>query len=37
MSEVELVMEFPYDLNNLFNLSYSFEILKQSIEFLAKN
>lgn len=37
MSEVELKLEFPYDLNNLFNLSYSFEVLKQSIDFLAKN
>jgi hypothetical protein len=36
-SEVEVVGEFPFDLNNLFSLSYSFEVLKQSIEFLAKH
>ena len=28
--------DFPFDLNNLFTLSYSFDILKQTIEFLAK-
>ena len=28
-------VEFPFDLNNLFNLQYSFDTLKQSIEFLA--
>ena len=37
MIEEELKLEFPYDLNNLFNLTYSFEVLKQSIDFLAKN
>lgn len=29
--------EFPFDLNNLFTLTYSFDVLKQTIEFLAKN
>ena len=28
--------DFPFDLNNLFSLNYSFETLKQAIEFLAK-
>ena len=30
-------LEIPFDLNSLFTLSYSFDILKQTIEFLAKN
>lgn len=30
-------LEFPFDLNNLFSLSYSFDVLKQAIEFLAEN
>ncbi len=30
-------MEFPFDLNNLFSLTYSFDVLKQAIEFLAEN
>lgn len=33
----DVKVDFPFDLNNLFNLSYSFEELKQAIEFLAKN
>jgi hypothetical protein len=32
---VDLKVSFPFDLNNLFNLSYSFDVLKQSIEYLA--
>ena len=28
--------DFPFDLNNLFNLQYSFDTLKSAIEFLAK-
>ena len=32
----EVKLEFPYDLNNLFQLSYSFDILKQSIEYIAR-
>jgi hypothetical protein len=35
-SEVKVKMDFPFDLNNLFNMSYSFDILKQAIEFMAK-
>ena len=31
-----LKIEFPFDLNNLFNMSYSFDVLKQAIEYLAK-
>ena len=29
--------EFPFDLNNLFNMQYSFDQLKMAIEYLAKN
>lgn len=32
----EMKVDFPYNLNNLFNLNYSFETLKKSIEYLAK-
>ena len=32
----ELKVEFPYNLNNLFNMNYSFDTLKKSIEYLAK-
>jgi hypothetical protein len=28
---------FPFDLNNLFHLNYSFDVLKQAIEHLALN
>jgi len=31
-----LKIEFPFDLNNLFNMSYSFDVLKQAIEYLAR-
>jgi hypothetical protein len=27
--------DFPFDLNNLFSLQYSFDTLKQAIEYLA--
>ena len=27
--------DFPFDLNSLFNLSYSFDTLKQALEYLA--
>ena len=33
---ISVKFDFPYDLNNLFNMSYSFEILKQAIEYIAK-
>ena len=33
----DVKVDFPFDLNQLFSLTYSFEVLKQSIEFLAKN
>jgi len=29
-------IEFPFDLNNLFSMQYSFDTLKAAIEFLAK-
>jgi hypothetical protein len=35
MATVDFKMDFPFDLNNLFNLTYSFDVLKQAIEFLA--
>ena len=35
-NEAKLKMDFPFDLNNLFNMNYSFDILKQAIEFMAK-
>lgn len=35
-SEVHVKVDLPFDLNNLFNLNYSFDVLKQAIEFLAK-
>jgi len=35
-TQVDIKIDFPFDLNNLFNLSYSFDVLKQSIEYLAK-
>jgi hypothetical protein len=28
--------DFPYDLNKLFTLTYSFDVLKEAIEYLAK-
>lgn len=28
--------DFPFDLNNLFNMQYSFDQLKMAIEYLAK-
>ena len=30
-----LKLNFPFDLNKLFDMSYSFDVLKQAIEFLA--
>ena len=32
----KLKFDFPFDLNNLFSLQYSFDTLKKAIEFLAK-
>jgi hypothetical protein len=37
MSAVDIKVDFPFDLNSLFNLNYSFEVLKQAIEYLAIN
>lgn len=28
--------DFPYDLNKLFTLTYSFDVLKDTIEYLAR-
>jgi hypothetical protein len=36
MAEYKLDSEFPFDLNNLFSMQYSFDTLKAAIEFLAK-
>lgn len=33
---MDIKVDLPFDLNNLFNLSYSFEVLKQAIEYLAR-
>ena len=33
--EAALKINFPFDLNKLFDMSYSFDVLKQAIEFLA--
>ena len=33
--EAGLKINFPFDLNKLFDMSYSFDVLKQAIEFLA--
>lgn len=35
-SEAKLEFKFPFDLNNLFSMQYSFDTLKEAIEFLAK-
>ena len=32
----KMKFDFPFDLNNLFSLQYSFDTLKKAIEFLAK-
>ena len=32
----KMSFNFPFDLNNLFSLQYSFDTLKKAIEFLAK-
>lgn len=34
--DIQEKLDFPYNLNNLFNLTYSFETLKKSIEYLAR-
>ena len=36
MKSEEVKFDFPYNLNNLFNMNYSFDTLKKSIEYLAK-
>lgn len=34
--ELKAKVNLPFDLNNLFNMSYSFDVLKEAIEFLAQ-
>lgn len=34
--DLDVKIDLPFDLNQLFSLTYSFEVLKQSIEYLAK-
>ena len=34
--EAKANLDLPFDLNNLFNMQYSFDVLKEAIEFLAK-
>jgi len=36
-AQADFKLQFPFDLNDLFNLSYSFDTLKRAIEFLAQN
>lgn len=33
-NSVKVNLDFPFDLNNLFNMSYSFDTLKNAIEFM---
>lgn len=35
VNQAKIKMDLPFDLNNLFNMNYSFDILKQAIEYLA--
>ena len=35
-TSVKEVIDLPFDMNNLFSFSYSFEQIKLAIEFLAK-
>ena len=35
-SEQKSKLDFPFDLNNLFNMQYSFDQLKAAIEYLAR-
>lgn len=34
--ETNEIKNFPFDLNNLCNFQYSFDVLKKAIEYLAK-
>lgn len=34
--ESKVTADIPFDLNSLFTLTYSFDVLKQTIEWLAK-
>ncbi len=36
LNKLEGKVDFPFDLNSLFNLTYSFDVLKQAIEYLAQ-
>ena len=35
-TQAKTVVDFPFDMNNLFNMSYSFDQLKMAIEYLAR-
>jgi|688.fasta_scaffold121751_1 hypothetical protein len=35
LKDAKVVTDFPFDLNNLFSLQYSFDTLKQAIQYLA--
>ena len=35
-TEFKQTVDFPFDLNNLFSMQYSFDQLKMAIEYLAK-
>ena len=36
VNKEKTTMDFPFDLNNLFNMQYSFDQLKIAIEYLAR-
>ena len=36
VNEEKATVDFPFDLNNLFNMQYSFDQLKMAIEYLAR-
>ena len=35
-TQAKTILDFPFDLNNLFSMQYSFDQLKMAIEYLAR-
>ena len=35
-TQTKAIVDFPFDLNNLFSMQYSFDQLKMAIEYLAR-
>ena len=35
-TQSKAILDFPFDLNNLFSMQYSFDQLKMAIEYLAR-